>query len=117
MKLIYPAGREIIAFVGISLYPLGVYFDSRQKANSNEKLVFTDWCLLFDRPVTCRFYCRFPAYASTLLHGQPVHVHARKIMRYCVRFEAFTAMTMKNAVAQFVLHRRHITSPLQNPAC
>jgi hypothetical protein len=37
------------------------------------------------------------------------------------RFEAFTAVTMKNVVfwdikKQFVLHRRHITSPLQSPA-
>jgi hypothetical protein len=39
----------------------------------------------------------------------------------CLRFEVFTAMTMKNAVfwdtkSQFVLHRRHITSALQSPA-
>jgi hypothetical protein len=38
-----------------------------------------------------------------------------------VRFEVFTAMTMKNGVfwdieTQFVLHRRHIMSPLQSPA-
>jgi hypothetical protein len=38
-----------------------------------------------------------------------------------VGFEGFTAVTMKNAVfcvikTQFVLHRRHITSPLQRPA-
>jgi hypothetical protein len=38
-----------------------------------------------------------------------------------VRFEVFTAVTMKNGVfwdvkTQFVLHRRHITSPLQSPA-
>jgi hypothetical protein len=38
-----------------------------------------------------------------------------------VRFEVSTAVTMKNAVfwdikTQFVLHRRHITYPLQNPA-
>jgi hypothetical protein len=44
---------------------------------------------------------------------QPVQIH--------VRFEVFTAVTMKNAVfwdirTQFVLHRRHITSPLQSPA-
>jgi hypothetical protein len=37
-----------------------------------------------------------------------------------VRFEAFTAVTMKDAVfwdikTQFVLHRGHITSPLQSP--
>jgi hypothetical protein len=37
-----------------------------------------------------------------------------------VRFEVFTAVTMKNAVfwdikTQFVPHRRHITSPLQSP--
>jgi hypothetical protein len=36
-----------------------------------------------------------------------------------VRFEVFTAVTMKNVVfwdikTQFVLHRRHVTSPLQN---
>jgi hypothetical protein len=39
----------------------------------------------------------------------------------CVRSEVFTAVTMKNVVfwdieTQFVLHRRHITSPLQSPA-
>jgi hypothetical protein len=38
-----------------------------------------------------------------------------------VRFEVFTAVTMKNVVfwdikTQFVLHTRHITSPLQSPA-
>jgi hypothetical protein len=37
------------------------------------------------------------------------------------RFEGFTAVTMKNVVfwdirTQFVLHRRHITCPLQSPA-
>jgi hypothetical protein len=37
------------------------------------------------------------------------------------RLEVFTAVTMKNAVfwditTQFVLHRRHITSPPQSPA-
>jgi hypothetical protein len=36
-----------------------------------------------------------------------------------VRFEVFTAVTMKNVVfwdikPQFVLHRRHITPPLQS---
>jgi hypothetical protein len=38
-----------------------------------------------------------------------------------VRFEVFTAVTMKNVVfwdikTQFVSHRKHITSPLQSPA-
>jgi hypothetical protein len=38
-----------------------------------------------------------------------------------VRFEVFTAVTMKNVVfwdikTQFILHRRHIASPLQRPA-
>jgi hypothetical protein len=42
-------------------------------------------------------------------------------MRYCVRFEVFTAVTIKNVVfwdtePQFVIHRRHITSLLQSPA-
>jgi hypothetical protein len=40
---------------------------------------------------------------------------------FFVRFEVYTAVTMKNGVfwdikTQFVLHRRHITSPLQSPA-
>jgi hypothetical protein len=40
---------------------------------------------------------------------------------YFVRFEVFTAVTMKNDVfwdikTQFVLHRIHITSLLQSPA-
>jgi hypothetical protein len=38
-----------------------------------------------------------------------------------VKFDIFTAVTMKNVVfldikPLFVLHRRHITSPLQSPA-
>jgi hypothetical protein len=38
-----------------------------------------------------------------------------------IRFEVFTVVTMKNVVfwdikPQFVLHRRHIISPLQSPA-
>jgi hypothetical protein len=37
------------------------------------------------------------------------------------KFEAFRAVTMKNAVfwdikSQFIPHRKHITSPLQSPA-
>jgi hypothetical protein len=40
---------------------------------------------------------------------------------FYVRFEVFTAVTMKNGVfwdikTQFVLHRRHLTSPLQSQA-
>jgi hypothetical protein len=40
---------------------------------------------------------------------------------YSVRFEVFTAVTMKNGVfwdikTQFILHRRHITSSLHRPA-
>jgi hypothetical protein len=50
----------------------------------------------------------------------PISEHSLNLSPY-VRFEAFTAVTMKNAVfwdikPQFVLHRRHITSPLQSPA-
>jgi hypothetical protein len=47
-------------------------------------------------------------------------IYIRKYTWY-IRSEAFTAVTMKNSVfwdikTQFVLHRRHITSPLQSPA-
>jgi hypothetical protein len=43
------------------------------------------------------------------------------LMIQFVRFEVFTAVTMKNVVfgdinSQFVLHRKHITSPLHSPA-
>jgi hypothetical protein len=43
------------------------------------------------------------------------------ILNTVVRFEVFTAVTMKNAVSwdvkiQLLPHRRHITSPLQSPA-
>jgi hypothetical protein len=51
--------------------------------------------------------------ARTVLHDYIILQH--------VRFEVFTAVTMKNVIfcyikTQFVLHRRHITSPLQSPA-
>jgi hypothetical protein len=44
----------------------------------------------------------------------------QQILQSYVRFEVFTAVTMKNVVfwdirTQFVLHRRHITSPLHSP--
>jgi hypothetical protein len=44
-----------------------------------------------------------------------------RISSWFVRFEVFTAVTMKNGVfwnikTQFVPHWRHITSPLQSPA-
>jgi hypothetical protein len=44
-----------------------------------------------------------------------------KQIQYYLRFEVFTAVTMKNVVfwdikPQFVLHRRHVTSPLQSTA-
>jgi hypothetical protein len=44
-----------------------------------------------------------------------IHVHIN------LTFEVFTAVTMKNVVfwdikSQFVLHRRHITSPLERSA-
>jgi hypothetical protein len=46
--------------------------------------------------------------------------HAFKYNSRYVRFEVFTAVTKKNAVAwdvKFVPERRHITSPLQSPSC
>jgi hypothetical protein len=55
------------------------------------------------------------------------HTHAVRLWSIaqnaleCETFDVFTAVTMKNAVfwyikIQFVLHRRHITSPLQSSA-
>jgi hypothetical protein len=49
------------------------------------------------------------------------NVYYKFAVNIYVRFEVFTAVTMKNVVfwniePQFVLHRRHITSPLQSPA-
>jgi hypothetical protein len=49
------------------------------------------------------------------------HIVLPETLRNSVRFEVLTAVTMKNAVfwyikTHFVLHRRHITSPLQSPA-
>jgi hypothetical protein len=46
---------------------------------------------------------------------------AAELLIFHVRFEVFTAVTMKNAVfwdikPQFVPHRRHISSPLHSPA-
>jgi hypothetical protein len=47
--------------------------------------------------------------------------HSLNGEQYYVRFEVLTAVTAKNVVfwdieTHFVLHRRHITSPLQSPA-
>jgi hypothetical protein len=48
-------------------------------------------------------------------------VTSQTLREVYVRFEVFTAVTMKNVVfwdikSQFLLHKRHIRSPLQSPA-
>jgi hypothetical protein len=57
--------------------------------------------------------------------GSETHTHTymeeRDEIFDCVRFEVFTAVTMKNGVfwdieTQFVPHRRYITPLLQSPA-
>jgi hypothetical protein len=52
--------------------------------------------------------------------GGPYVCFLRGTNIICVRFEVFTVVTMKNVVfwdieTQFLLHRRHIMSPLQSP--
>jgi hypothetical protein len=73
-------------------------------------------------------YSRFiPDELSSLSAGTYVNVDEDKeypttvLCSISVRFEVFTAVTMKNVVfwdikALFVPHRRHITSPLHSPA-
>jgi hypothetical protein len=51
----------------------------------------------------------------------PRNAYVKQLSLLVVRFEVFTAVTMKNVVfwdmkTQFVPHRRHITSPLKSPA-
>jgi hypothetical protein len=58
---------------------------------------------------------------SSYLTGDITSPIQRPTSSCYVRFEVFTAVTMKNVVfwdikPLFVLHRRHITSPLQSPA-
>jgi hypothetical protein len=58
--------------------------------------------------------------AKYRLHYQVIS-HKRALW-YSVRFDVFTAVAMKNVVfwdikLQFVLRRRHITSPLESSAC
>jgi hypothetical protein len=64
-----------------------------------------------------------PNIPATVLFAVETGVGAVLFRQECsqVGLEAFTAVTMKNVVfwgikIQFVLHRRHITSPLQRPA-
>jgi hypothetical protein len=59
--------------------------------------------------------------SSSIWVKAPIYRRTRLANTPSVRFEAFTAVTMKNVVfwdieTQFVLHRRHITSALQRPA-
>jgi hypothetical protein len=71
----------------------------------------------------------FHIFTNSSLYLPPFHAVASnckrsvslKINKKYVRFEVFTAVTMRNAVfwdikTQFVLHRRHITSVLQSQA-
>jgi hypothetical protein len=50
------------------------------------------------------------------------NVHPYELVTKHVTFEVITAVNMKNVVfcdirTQYIPHRRHITSPLQSPAC
>jgi hypothetical protein len=52
--------------------------------------------------------------------GRGFTTNSKRMLHY-VRFEVFTAVTMKNVVfcdikPQIVPHRRHVTSPLQSSA-
>jgi hypothetical protein len=57
-----------------------------------------------------------------VLHRRHIKSLLQSSASFCyVRFEVFTAVTMKNVIfwdikTQFILHRRHITSVLQSPA-
>jgi hypothetical protein len=51
-----------------------------------------------------------------------VVIHLNKFHVHNIRFDVFTAVTMKSAIfwdinPQFIPHARHITSPLHSPAC
>jgi hypothetical protein len=59
--------------------------------------------------------------ASTYDAGEEVSVNKKYITLSVVRFEVFTAVTMKTGVfwdmkTLFVPHKKHITSPLQSRA-
>jgi hypothetical protein len=73
--------------------------------------------------------CSFLATRSSPVKYHPIPVNMILDLRLgCITLdghvvvrEVFTAVTMKNAVywelkPQFVLHRRHVTSPLHSPA-
>jgi hypothetical protein len=61
------------------------------------------------------------AHMTTQIKRTDIHASSEiRAQDFIVRFEVFTAVTMKNVVfwdikTHFVLHRRHITSPLQSP--
>jgi hypothetical protein len=62
-----------------------------------------------------------PNYRSDATNLECEYVNCRGVNLNVVRFEVFTAVTAKNSVfcdirTTFLPHRKHITSPLQNPA-
>jgi hypothetical protein len=65
---------------------------------------------------------RLLGYKNPVHTSQEKHyVSAGEPSRLILCNEVFTAVTIKNAVfwdlkTQFILHRKHITSPLENPA-
>jgi hypothetical protein len=76
--------------------------------------------------VRCAFYFQgfLPIYLVAMtesLRVQWIYGITSSIHFDLVRFDVFTAVNMKNAVfwdikTYFVLHRRHVTTPLQIPA-
>jgi hypothetical protein len=93
MHVAYPAGNLMI-FLALSQCPISPVFLSHLSYLSLLSALFPSF-----HPVLCE----------------------KSIYINIIRFEVLTAVTMKNVVfwdikTQFVLHRRHITSPLQSSA-
>jgi hypothetical protein len=76
--------------------------------------------VLYSYAVGIAEYC-IPVLCPSHFFSSALYNNIVTVSEVCVRFEVFTAVTMKNVIfwdikTQFVPHRRHITSPLQSPA-
>jgi hypothetical protein len=97
-----------------------LYFVILLKYGDEYKLPSSLLCTFLHSTATCTLLVSLGTAFSHTMELSSLRTRLPKTLRR-VRFDVFTAVTVKNGVfcdikPQFVLHRRHIKSPLQSPA-
>jgi hypothetical protein len=117
VRWIAAAERSLPASCHVTSLRLGSHNDDKTKCEHT--VIHASEYRIFDT-ITLEFLKYF--LTRKTYENPPIHRLSNvDLNSHYVTFEVFTAVTMKNAAfwdieTQFVLHRKHIISPLQSPA-